>query len=135
MTEFTIPKHGEICWRELSTKNVEAAKKFYSGLFGWNLQKSEISELDYTEIHSNGKAVGGMLEITKEWCEDWEKIPPRWMTYIAVDDIDATIEKIKTHGGSVCVEPFDAPKIGRISVVNDPAGATFSIIQFHGNHS
>lgn len=130
MAEFTIPKHGEICWRELNTQNQDAAKEFYQGMFGWTLAQSKATEMTYEEIHIDGKAVGGIMPITEGWGENWQKIPSRWMNYIAVDNADETVEKIKQFGGSVCVPPFDAPGVGRMSVVNDSAGATFSIIQF-----
>ena len=128
MAEFTIPKHGEICWQELATGDLNAAKTFYQGLFGWNLEKSKVSTMDYTEIYVDDRPIGGMMEMTEEWGDP--KPPPHWMTYIAVDDIDATVEKIKQHGGGVCIPPFDAPNVGRISVVNDPSGSAFSVIQF-----
>ncbi len=130
MAEFTIPKHGEICWRELNTQNLDAAKGFYQGLFGWNLEQSKVSPVQYDEIHFGGEAVGGMMQITKDWGENWQKIPSAWMSYIAVDDCDETIEKIKANGGDVCIPAFDAPNVGRMSVVKDPSGAAFSIIQF-----
>jgi uncharacterized protein len=130
MAEFTIPKHGEICWREHNSQNLEAAKSFYRELFGWHLEQSKVTEVKYDEIHFNGNAVGGMMEINKDWGENWEHIPAHWMSYIAVENCDETIEKIKENGGGVCVPAFDAPNVGRISVVNDPGGAAFSIIQF-----
>lgn len=127
MAEFTIPKHGTICWRELTTSDLGKAKEFYKELVGWELENSKIAELmEYPEIHVDGKAIGGMMQMGKEFGDT----PSHWMTYVAVEDCDATAEKIKENGGGVCVPPFDAPKVGRISVVNDPAGATFSIIQF-----
>ncbi len=71
---------------------------------------------------------GGVMQMTKEW---GDPLPPsHWMTYIAVDDVDVSANKVKEMGGGVCVEPFDAPGVGRMSVVNDPAGATFSLITF-----
>jgi uncharacterized protein len=128
MAEFTIPKHGEVCWRELTTTDLDAAKNFYRQLLGWNLEQSKVTEVEYPEIHVAGKAIGGMMQMTKEW---GDPLPPsRWTTYIAVDDIQATVEKIKQFGGTVCVEPFDAPGVGRFSFVNDPGGASFSVIQF-----
>ena len=128
MAEFTKPKHGEICWQELATTDLEKAKNFYQTLFGWNLQQSKTTTINYSEIHVEESAVGGMLEINKDWGEN--PPPSHWQTYIAVDDADATVEKIKQFGGSVCVPPFDAPGVGRMSVVSDPSGATFSVIQF-----
>jgi predicted enzyme related to lactoylglutathione lyase len=71
-----------------------------------------------------------MLKITKDWGEHWEKIPAHWSTYIAVDDCDATAEKIKTNGGKINHGPFDAPNVGRIAMVCDPSGANFCVIQF-----
>jgi len=130
MAEFEKPKHGEICWQELNTKNLGAATEFYKGLFNWEIEQSKSTEMVYKEIHSGDKAVGAMMEINEGWGENWQKIPSAWMTYIAVDDIAESLEKIKQFGGGVCIEPFDAPNVGKISVVNDPSGITFSIIQF-----
>ena len=131
MAEYEKPKHGEICWRELSTQDLGKASEFYKGLFGWTIEESKLSPVEYREIHFDNKAVGGMLEINKGWGEDWQKIPSAWMSYIAVDDIVESVAKIRQFGGGVCVEPFDAPGIGKISVVNDPSGIPFSVIQFH----
>lgn len=130
MAEFTIPKHGEVCWRELTTQNTDAAKPFYQGLFGWNLEQSKVTSMAYDEIHVGDKAVGGIMKIDEQWGEGWENIPAHWMTYIAVENCDAAVEKINENGGNVCVPAFDAPNVGRIAVCNDPAGATFSVIQF-----
>ncbi|MEK7724195.1 MAG: VOC family protein [Acidobacteriota bacterium] len=130
MAEMKTYQNGELCWYELTTQNVDAAKEFYQGLFGWNLEKSNVSPVDYTEIHNANQAIGGMMQINEQWGEGWQNIPAHWMTYIAVDSCDETIEKIKSNGGNICVPPFDVPNVGRMSVVNDPSGATFSIIQF-----
>lgn len=131
MAEFEKPEHGEICWRELQTPNIDRASEFYRELFGWRLAQSKLTETPYLEIHSSeNKAVGGMLEINEHWGENWQKIPSDWMTYIAVENITESVEKIKDNGGNVCVAPFEAPGIGKMSVVSDPSGITFSVIQF-----
>ncbi|HVE58256.1 MAG TPA: VOC family protein [Pyrinomonadaceae bacterium] len=130
MAEFEKPKHGEICWQELNTKDLGAAEEFYKGLFNWEIEQAKTTPMTYKEIHFNEKAVGGMMEISEGWGENWQNIPSAWRTYIAVDDIAESVEKIKQFGGGVCVPPFDAPNVGKISLVNDPSGITFSIIQF-----
>jgi len=130
MAVFEKPKHGEICWRELNTQYLDAAVEFYQGLFGWTIEQSKVTPMQYKEIHFVDKAVGGMLEINECWGKNWQEIPSAWMSYIAVDDIAESVEKIKQFGGGVCIPPFDAPGIGKISVVNDPRGVPFSIIQF-----
>lgn len=130
MAEFEKPKHGEICWRELHTKNLGEATEFYKQLFGWTLEQSKLSPMQYQEIHMDGKAVGGMMEINEGWGENWQEIPSAWRSYIAVDDIAESVKKIKENGGDICVTPFDAPGVGKMSVVTDPSGIVFSVIQF-----
>ena len=129
MAEFEIPKNGKICWRELATRDLSAAKGFYTDLFGWDLEKSKVSTAaDYFEIHTGDKAVGGMLEINESWGEN--PPPSHWKTYIAVDNIEETAKKIKDNGGSLHVPPFDAPGVGKICIALDPSGAVFAMIQF-----
>ncbi len=132
MADFEIPKNGQLCWYELATPDVEKCKEFYSNIFGWNLQQSEITEMNYTEIHTDEKAIGGILQMTDEWKmpETGKMMPAHWMTYIAVDDVDATAEKAKSLGANICVKPVDVPNVGRFSVINDPTGATFTVIKF-----
>ncbi len=128
MAEFTIPQPGEICWRELRTRDLPTAIEFYSKLLGWTLEQSKISEMSYKEVIVDGVAIGGMMPIDDSWGP--EPPPSHWATYIAVENADETVEKIKANGGSVHVAPFDAPGVGRMAMVADPAGANFAVIQF-----
>ncbi len=128
MAEFNIPSPGSICWRELATKDLPAAIEFYSKLFGWTLQQTKVTPMDYKEIIMDDVAHGGMMAIDENWGP--EPPPSHWSTYIAVENADETAEKIVANGGSLRVPPFDAPGVGRMSMVGDPSGATFSIIQF-----
>ena len=130
MAEFIPPKHGTVCWRELQTKDLAAARAFYKELIGWDLQQSKVTEMEYTEIHAGDTAQGGMMEINEGFGEGWENIPAHWGTYIAVDDCDAAFEAVKENGGQVFCPPFDAPNVGRMCMVADPAGAHFSMIEF-----
>ena len=128
MAQFDIPKPGEICWRELATKDLSKALEFYSALFGWKLEQTKVSQIEYKEIQIDGVAYGGMMAIDENWGP--EPPPSHWNNYIAVENADETVEKIKANGGSIKVPPFDAPGVGRMSVVADPSGAAFSVIQF-----
>lgn len=128
MAQFDVPKPGEICWRELATKDLPTAIEFYSKLFGWHLEQSKVTPMDYKEIQMDGVSHGGMMAIDEKWGP--EPPPSHWSTYIAVANADETTEKIKANGGSVKVPPFDAPGVGRMAMVSDPSGAPFAIIQF-----
>lgn len=128
MAEFEIPSHGTICWRELATHDLSRAKEFYSAMFGWKLEQSKVTQTQYSEIHIDGKAAGGMMAIDENWGP--EPPPSFWGTYVAVTNADETVEKITKNGGSITHGPFDIPGVGRIAMVADPCGVPFSIIQF-----
>ncbi len=128
MAEYEIPGPGEICWRELRSTDLPAALEFYTKLFGWTLEQSKVTPMEYKEIVVDGTAAGGMMAIDESWGP--EPPPSHWATYIAVENADDTAEKITANGGSVRVPPFDAPGVGRMAMVADPSGADFAIIQF-----
>ena len=122
-------KHGEFCWNDLATTNLETCRKFYGELFGWKFKESDTTGMVYSEISVDGqKYVGGMWQTDQ--CPEVEtsEMPPHWMTYIAVDDVDESAAKVWELGGKVRVPPTDIPNTGRFAVVNDPTGATFSLI-------
>lgn len=125
-----MPKHGEFCWNDLATTNVESCKQFYGELFGWKFKENNATGMAYTEMSVDGQTYfGGMWQTDQCGAEAASEMPPpHWMTYIAVDDVDETAAKVVELGGSVCVPPTDIPNTGRFAVINDPTGATISIL-------
>lgn len=124
--QTTTPKHGEFCWMELHSKNVEACKQFYSTLFGWSLTQSQsVPDFEYTQFGTGEKQLGGMFQMNPA---DFGDAPSHWMGYVAVDDVDETARQVEELGGKVCVPPTDIPNVGRFSVLNDPSGAVISIL-------
>lgn len=121
---------GELTWYELNTKNIEQAKSFYQEFLGWEINPSEHSK-DYFSISLNGVSFGGMLQINQDWGEGWENIPSNWLNYIAVDNCDETVEKIKENGGNICIDNFVVENVGKMAVASDSIGAVFSIIQMY----
>jgi predicted enzyme related to lactoylglutathione lyase len=117
---------GTSCWVELATSDTDAAGKFYSGLFGWKLDAQQMGDMTYTMFKQGEVSVGGMMALTPEMGE----APPNWLTYIAVEDCDATVAKAESIGGKVCAPPMDIPNMGRFSVLADPTGAVFAVFQF-----
>lgn len=129
MTETTQapPAAGTFCWNELMTTDVGAAKAFYTGLLGWSTEEMDMGEMGtYTIFRKGEQQVAGMMAMVGD---SWEGVPPHWMSYIAVDDVDASTAKVEQLGGKVCVPPTDIPNVGRFSVITDPAGATISLFK------
>lgn len=116
---------GSFCWRELNTKDSAEAEAFYTKLFDWTPLTKEMAFGTYTSFMQGDHPVGGMMQMTKEWGE----APPHWMTYVSVEDCDASAAKVETLGGTICVPPTDIPEVGRFAVINDPTGAVVSIIK------
>jgi uncharacterized protein len=116
-----VNEPNTMCWCELDTTDTESAKTFYTGLFGWGTKVGG----DYTEFQRGGTSIGGMMKIAKEW----GPVPPSWLTYFAVENCDATVEKAKGLGGSPMTPPTDIPGTGRFSVLRDPQGAVFAVIK------
>jgi len=54
--------------------------------------------------------------------------PPHWSTTFASADTDETVSRAKELGGTALMEPFDLPGIGRVAVIQDPAGAVFQVM-------
>jgi predicted enzyme related to lactoylglutathione lyase len=110
-----------LCWNELMTSDIEAARDFYKGLFGWNLKVSA----EYTEVHVGERPAGGMMQMPP----DMRGMPASWSPYFAVDDCDAAVAKAKSLGAQVYVSPTEIPTVGRFAVLADPQGAAFDVIK------
>ena len=134
MSEQTMPPQGAFCWNELSTTDLDAAQNFYGVLLGWEIKEGTApgGGMRYSEIVVGGKHVGGMFQSGPE-CGG--ELPPHWRSYVAVDDVDASAARAEGLGGTVTFPPTDIPGVGRFCVVNDPTGATISLITLVGANS
>ena len=119
------PAHGTFIWNELMTRDSKAAGKFYSELIGWEATDSGMPGMNYTIFKSGDKEVGGMMDMPAEVPKE---VPPHWMAYIAVDDVDTSAEKVKALGGQIIHGPEDVPNVGRFCVIQDPTGGVVSIM-------
>lgn len=116
---MTVP-HGTIHWTELMTHDSDKARDFYNKTLGWTFESMPMGEAPYWIVMSGDEMVGGMFTMAGA---EFANVPEHWMTYIAVDDVDARIEKAKANGGTVLREPFEVPTVGRIAMVQAPGGA------------
>ncbi len=124
----STPRH--FCWIELLTNDLGSAERFYAGLFGWQATKHPMHSTDYTVFSRKGfnpaeKAgcVGGLMKIDPAW----GNVPSNWLSYIWVDNCDATAARVESLGGKLCCQPTDLPGAGRFAVATDPTGASFGL--------
>ena len=118
-TEYTP---GAFCWSDLSTTDQDAAKTFYSGLFGWEAEDMPIGDgSNYSMMRLDGKEVAAIAVQPDQQRE--AGAPPMWNSYVSVDSADEAAEKAKELGGNVHAPPFDVMEAGRMGVIQDPQGA------------
>ncbi len=117
---------GHISWHELNTTDYESAWKFYSELFGWkHTTDFEMGDMGmyfmFGEAGSK-EAIGGMSNVAKQ-----HEMPPHWLYYITVEDIDGAVERVKSHGGKVLNGPMEVPGGDRTAQCMDSQGAAFGL--------
>lgn len=127
MAKMRAYKIGSFCWNEIATRDLAGATKFYTELLGWTAHDVPMGDMGvYTLLKLEGKDVLGLYEMKGE---HFASVPPHWMTYIAVENCDASLEKLQALGGSVKMPIVDVPNVGKMAFVADPQGAVFSLFQ------
>lgn len=124
MAEFTAHAPGTPSWVDLFASDLDQAKEFYAGLFGWELedQFDEDGNRIYSMARLDGKAAAGMGAIPPG-----VDMPSVWNTYVSTADIDATSTAVEAAGGSVVMPAMQVMDAGKMASFADPTGAVFSV--------
>jgi uncharacterized protein len=132
MTNIDQHPAGSFCWIELATSDQRAAKSFYEALFGWTPNDIPMGSEDYyTIFRLNSRDAAAACTLRPD--QVVQHVPPHWMLYIAVDDVDESARKVTELGGKVITGPFDVMDAGRMAVSQDPTGAYFCLWQAKRN--
>lgn len=110
-------------WYELLTTDPDAAAAFYGDVVGWTTRDAGQADMDYRLFSIAGTDAGGLMK------QGEGMPPPVWLGYIGVDDVDATVAKVKDAGGEIHMPPADIPAVGRFAMVGDPQGAVFYVMR------
>ena len=116
------PKIGEFCWNELATADVAAAKDFYGKVFGWKFTEHKMGDMTYTMIKIKDQEFGGIWAIPEN-----QKMPPHWLSYILVDNIEQTVENARKNGAHIIRPVTPAGDMGRLAIFTDPTGAHIAL--------
>ncbi|MEU6318753.1 VOC family protein [Streptomyces sp. NPDC047009] len=115
---FNAP--GSLGWVELLTREPDRVTDFYTTVFGWSVNASE----EYTQWGIDDADFGGMLTMDDRFAAE---VPPHWLPYFAVEDVDTTVSAATRAGASVQTKPISVPDGPRIAVLKDPQGAVFGV--------
>ena len=116
---------GKIIWADLTTPDLAASERFYSGLFGWTFRDLRSGERGYSIALLDGRPVAGLYQRPEP---AGEKRRPAWVAFIAVRDVDATKKTALENGARVLFGPRTFPQRGRQAVLADPEGAVFAVL-------
>jgi len=112
--------HGHFYWNELLTRDAEKAKAFYGAVIGWTFEAMPTGDGTYWVAKMGNTPVGGIFPLTSP---QFDKVPEAWMSYLAVDDVDARVKKAQERGAKLMRPIFDVPGVGRIAILTEPGGA------------
>lgn len=108
---------GTPCWVDLAVPDFELAQTFYGTLFGWHIERGPEELHGYASCTKDGRVVAGLMPALDPGQ------PSVWTTYLATDDLDATLAKAREAGGTTLTEAIDVGDTGRMALATDPGGA------------
>jgi hypothetical protein len=123
MTVVETYAPGTFCWADLGTPDAAAAKRFYTGLFGWSPEDRPIGAgAFYTMFGIDGKSVSALYQQ-----EPQPGLTPHWLSYISVESADAAARRTRELGGTVVDDAFDVLDVGRMAAIQDPTGGVVAL--------
>jgi predicted enzyme related to lactoylglutathione lyase len=126
MADPDLHAPGRFCWVDLSTLDLERARRFYTSVFDWETVEVETGDAPpYLMFTQDDKIVAGLSELD----DDLKKqgIPATWNHYVAVENADETAERVEELGGSMVVPVMQVLSAGRLGFLTDPTGAALGI--------
>ena len=111
---------GALVWNEATVEDPDAARAFYSAVFGFTFTEIEGAG-GYTTFATGGGSLGGLGGRQPG-------APTGWTTCFSVAATDDAVAAVTHAGGKVLMAAQDTP-FGRFAVVQDPWGAAFSVMQ------
>jgi predicted enzyme related to lactoylglutathione lyase len=118
---------GTIVWTDITVDNTDELRAFYSQVVGW--QSSEVGMGDHRDfnmhIPASNNVVAGICHARGVNAD----LPPAWLVYITVDDLDQSVTRCLELGGRVIAGPKEAGEHGRYCVIRDPAGAAAALFE------
>ncbi len=125
MTQGSEPQVGTIVWRDLTVTDASRVREFYSHVVGWRSVGQNMGEYeDYNmNLPGNDETVAGICHARGVNA----KVPPQWLIYITVENLDTSMESCKKLGGKIIDGPRDMGNT-RVCIIQDPAGAYAGLI-------
>ena len=121
------PKVGTVGWMDLTVPDAVNVRNFYAGVVGWRTDPVDMGGYeDFCMVPPEGGApVAGVCHARGAN----EGLPPVWLVYLTVADLDASSRKVEELGGEILVAAKGMGGYGRYCVIKDPAGAVAALYE------
>lgn len=115
---------GTIVWQDLTVGPAEEIRDFYQQVIGWDARDHDMGEYHDFDILSptTGQVVTGICHARGTNAN----VPPAWLLYFAVEDVEASAARCVELGGAILDGPRDMGG-GAFCVIRDPAGAVCAL--------
>jgi len=120
----STPQPGTVTWQDLTVEDAEKIRDFYQSVVGWRPEPVNVGGYSDFVMTSEGSEVAGVCHARGANAA----LPPVWLIYITVDDLDHSIAECQRLGGSLLAPPRSYGG-GRYCVIKDPAGAVCALYQ------
>ena len=121
------PATNGFVWNELGTWDGRAAKSLLTELFGWRAEDMDMGPNGvYTIFKSGDQRVGGAWEMKGE---RFQGVPTHWLSYVNVQDADATVKAAERLGMTIKVPVTVIPNIGRFAILEHPSISVLAILE------
>jgi len=121
----STPKIGTVGWIDLTVADAPNVRDFYASVAGWNPMPLSMGDYsDFVMCTPDGDGIAGVCHARGANAG----IPPVWLIYIVVADLDQAVARVAGAGGAVVSPPRSAGG-GRFALIRDPAGAHAALFQ------
>lgn len=118
---------GSIAWVDLTIPEADRVRDFYGAVVGWSATGLDMGGYsDYVMSTPDGEAAAGVCHARGGNAD----LPPVWMLYVIVADLDQSIARCEELGGSVIAGPKKMGETARYCIIRDPAGAAIGLYQY-----
>jgi predicted enzyme related to lactoylglutathione lyase len=126
MSDGSNRELGRVGWTDLTVEDAGTVRDFYAAVVGWAAADVDMGGYaDFTMLGDDGEPAAGICHARGGNAG----LPPAWLIYITVDDLDARLAACRAHGGTVLAEPRSVGAMGRYAVIRDPAGAAAALFE------
>jgi len=122
-----MAKIGQVSWTDLTVPNAESLREFYQQVVGW--RSSEVSMGDHQDYCMRPPGESDTVAGICHSLGGNAGLPPVWIIYITVADLDESVRQCLAHGGKIVKETQSMGSHGRFCIIQDPAGAAAGLFE------